>query len=105
MQVYIYQVRGTFRVPWSSKGSSSPTKAGAIIREFSEKGFPVVIQNSRLEGLYDAVDRQVRDRCPSGSDVRIEKVEFLGSQCVDTPRVKVNRQDGQKAFPGEEVSR
>lgn len=115
MQFYIYQVRGTFNIP-ADGFTKSCVQQMSVLREFQEKGFPVVVQGHKLTGVYDGVVDQLREKCPSLFDIKgddtpsfinltVDKVELLGTQVLGGLKLIHKHVQTQKAFPGKEVSR
>ena len=103
MKVWLYQVRGTFSFPLPKPPSvtqlylSPEEKAELTVKKtvFAEKGYPVILATSTLDGIWAATVRTIfgenKHTVAQVCEFFIHEVKLLGTQDIDV--------GGPKSFP------
>lgn len=103
MTVWLYQVRGTFSFPLPQPpgcaelhlSPESKTELAAKKTIFAEKGYPVILTTSTLEGIWAATVRTIfgenKHAVAKVCEFFIQEVKLLGTQDIDV--------GGPKSFP------
>jgi hypothetical protein len=90
MKVWLYQVRATINPP-----AEIASEVRAKKTTLEEQGIPIVLNNPKLEGLYDATVRSVFGErgftVVETCEFSVKDVKFLGTQDFDV--------GGPKSFP------